>query len=103
MSRAIHLAQMDKTRPVLILTRGAVRPYLRRVTVAPITSAIRGLTTEVPLDPQRNGVDRPCVASCDNIHTIEVDRLGRAIGRLLPDQEQELAEAIAVAFDLANP
>lgn len=99
--RAIHLAQLDKTRPVLILTRDAVRPHLRSVTVAPITGRIRGLSTEVLLDPTRNGVDKPCVISCDNITTILTGQLGRAIGRLMPDQEAELASAIVVAFDLS--
>ncbi|MFY9826671.1 MAG: type II toxin-antitoxin system PemK/MazF family toxin, partial [Thermoanaerobaculia bacterium] len=42
--RAIHVAQLDKARPVLILTRELVRPHLRTVTVAPITTTIRGLS-----------------------------------------------------------
>ena len=49
--RPIHLAHLDKTRPVLVLTRELVRPYLSRVTIAPITSTIRGLSTEVPVGP----------------------------------------------------
>lgn len=100
--RPIHLARMDKTRPVLILTRAAVRPFLTRVAVATITGTIRGLATEVLLDPARNGVDRQSVVSCDNIMTIESADLGRAIGRLHPDQEIQLAEAISTAFDLAD-
>jgi mRNA interferase MazF len=98
--RAIHIASMDKTRPVLILTREQVRPLLKKVTVATITTTRRGLTTEVLLDPRRNGVDKLCVVSCDNITTIPVEALGRAIGRLMPDQEAALAAAIAAAFDL---
>jgi len=47
--RPIYAAHLDKTRPVLILTREVVRPHLSRVTVAPITSTIRGLSTEVPV------------------------------------------------------
>ena len=45
--RPICLAQLDRTRPVLVLTREIVRPHLSRVTVAPITTTIRGLSTEV--------------------------------------------------------
>ena len=97
--RPITLAQLDKTRPVLILTREPVRPLLSRVTVAPITTTARGLSTEVPVGA-RNGLDHPCVVSCDNLTTIPVDALGRTIGRLLPDQEAALAEAIRSAFDL---
>ena len=44
--RPIHLAALDKTRPVLVLTRELVRPHLTRVTVAPITGTVRGLSTE---------------------------------------------------------
>jgi mRNA interferase MazF len=98
--RPIHIAQLDKARPVLVLTREAVRPYLTRVTVAPITSTIRGLSTEVPVG-RRNGLERKSVVSCDNIVTVPVDALGRHVGYLLASQEPELAEAIQAAFDLA--
>jgi mRNA interferase MazF len=98
--RPIHIAQLDKARPVLVLTREAVRPYLTRVTVAPITSTIRGLSTEVPVG-RRNGLDRKSVVSCDNTVTVPVDALGRHVGYLLAGQEPELAEAIQAAFDLA--
>jgi mRNA interferase MazF len=98
--RPIHVAQLDKARPVLVLTREAVRPYLTRVTVAPITSTIRGLSTEVPVGRQ-NGLDRKSVVSCDNIVTVPARTLGRHVGHLLARQEAELAEAIRAAFDLA--
>ncbi|HLY64631.1 MAG TPA: type II toxin-antitoxin system PemK/MazF family toxin [Chloroflexota bacterium] len=97
--RPIHVAQLDKARPVLILTREAVRPHLARVTVAPITTTIRGLSTEVPVGPA-NGVDRDSVVSCDNILTVPTSTLGRHVGYLLPAQEAELSTAIQAAFDL---
>ncbi|OHV04013.1 type II toxin-antitoxin system PemK/MazF family toxin [Mycobacterium talmoniae] len=97
--RPIHVAQLDKHRPVLILTRELVRPYLARVTVAPITATIRGLSTEVPVGPA-NGLDKPSVVSCDNIVTIPVESLSRHIGYLLPEQEPDLSAAIHHAFDL---
>ncbi|MDA8400834.1 MAG: type II toxin-antitoxin system PemK/MazF family toxin [Acidimicrobiales bacterium] len=98
--RPIHVAQLDKSRPVLILTREVVRPHLTRVTVAPITTTIRGLSTEVPVG-KANGLDYHGVVSCDNILTVPTSTLGRYVGNLLPDQEQDLAEAIRAAFDLA--
>jgi mRNA interferase MazF len=58
--RPIHLVRLDKTRPALILTREVVRPHLARVTVAPITSRIRGLTVELPVGPS-NGFDHDSV------------------------------------------
>ncbi|MCA1671054.1 MAG: type II toxin-antitoxin system PemK/MazF family toxin [Actinobacteria bacterium] len=97
--RPIHIARLDKARPVLILTRELVRPHLNRVTVAPITSTIRGLSTEVPVGPA-NGLDHDSVVSCDNIVTVAKDALARHLGYLLPAQEAELANAIRAAFDV---
>jgi mRNA interferase MazF len=97
--RPIHLAHLDKTRPVLVMTRELVRPHLRRITVAPITSTVRGLSTEVPVGAG-NGLDHGCVVSCDNILTVPVSALGRQIGYLLPHQETQLTAAIHAAFDL---
>jgi mRNA interferase MazF len=97
--RAIHVAQLDKARPVLILTRELVRPHLRTVTVAPITTTVRGLSTEVAVDAA-NGLSGPSVVSCDNITTIPADAVGEQIGVLLDSQEPALGGAIMAAFDL---
>jgi mRNA interferase MazF len=97
--RPIHLARLDKARPVLVLTRDVVRPHMNTVTVAPITTTIRGLSTEVTLDT-RNGLDGRCVVACDHITTVPVAALGDQVGRLLDRQEGELSAAIRAAFDL---
>jgi mRNA interferase MazF len=97
--RPIHTARLDKVRPVLVLTRELVRPYMARVTVAPITTSIRDLSTEVPVGPS-NGLDADSVISCDNIVTIPEALLGERIGYLLPEQEVSLTAAIHAAFDL---
>ena len=97
--RPIHTARLDKIRPVVILTRDLVRPHMARVTVAPITSTVRGLSTEIPLGPA-NGLDHACVVSCDNIVTIPKSALGAQIGYLPPEQEAALTAAIHAAFDL---
>ena len=97
--RPIHLARLDKTRPVLVLTREQVRPYLTRVTVAPITTTVKGLSTEVAVGAA-NGLDHASVINCDNIVTVQTSALGRVIGYLLPAQERELSTAIQAAFDL---
>jgi mRNA interferase MazF len=97
--RPIHLARLDKQRPVVVLTREVVRPHLTRVTVAPITATIRGLSTEVTVG-QQNGLDRTSVVSCDNIVTVPKSALGPLIGHLLPSQEASLTAAIHAAFDL---
>ena len=97
--RPIHIARLDKPRPVLVLTREVVRPHLKTVTVAPITTTIRGLSTEVPCGP-KNGLDDSCAVACDHITTIPVESLGRQIGRLLDRQERDLTAAVHAAFDL---
>lgn len=97
--RPIHTASLDKVRPVVVLTRELVRPHMMRVTVAPITTSVRGLSTEVAVGPA-NGLDRACVVSCDNIVTVPKSALGRQIGYLLPAQEAALTSAIHAAFDL---
>jgi mRNA interferase MazF len=97
--RPIHVARLDKARPVLVLTRELVRPHLTTVTVAPITTTIRGLSTEVPVDAT-NGLAGRSVVSCDNITTIPVHALGKQVGVLLDHQEQPLSDAVRAAFDL---
>lgn len=97
--RPIQLAALDKTRPVLVLTRDVAIGRLRTVTVAAITSTIRGLATEVPVGPA-NGLDHDSVVNLDNVFTIDHGRLGRLVGFLLDSQEPALSEAVINAFDL---
>jgi mRNA interferase MazF len=97
--RPIHIAQLDKRRPVVVLTREIARQALTNVTIAPITSRVRGLAVEVPVGP-RNGLDQPSAVSCDNIQTIPISSLGPIVGYFFSDQELELTEAILAAFDL---
>jgi mRNA interferase MazF len=97
--RPIHLAHLDKARPVLILTREVVIPYLTRLTVAPITSTVRGLSTELPVG-RPNGLDHDSVVSLDNIVTIPKTALGRLLGHLHDLDEPALTAAIHAAFDL---
>ena len=99
--RDIHIAHLDKARPVVVLTREPVRAAMRRVTVAPITTTIKGLSTEVPVGTE-NGLDQHGVVSCDNIITIDKAALGRHLGFLLERQEGELTAAIVSAFALRN-
>lgn len=97
--RPIHLARLDKARPVLVLTREIVRPHMNTVTVAPITRTIRGLSTEVPVGPA-NGLDDRGVVACDHVTTIPAAALGPQVGRLLDEQETVLTKAVHAAFDL---
>ena len=99
--RPLHLAQVDKRRPVLVLTREVARPRLRRVTVAPVTSTIRGIATEVLVGPE-NGLDHDSAVSLDNVQTILSAELGEHVGWLLPHQELALAAAMHAAYDLED-
>lgn len=97
--RTIALAGLGKRRPVLILTRESALHVLTWVTVAPISTTIRNLSTEVRVGPA-NGLDQESVVSCDNITTVRSDALGKSIGVLFDHQEPALARAINDAFAL---
>ena len=75
---------------------------MTKVTVAPITSTIKGLTSEVGVGPD-NGLDADCVISLDNVLTVPVAVLGRTVGYLTVDQERRLARAVVLAYDLELP
>lgn len=100
--REICLARLDKTRAVLVLTRDAARSAMTKVTVAPITSTVKGLSSEVPVGPA-NGLDHEGAVSIDNVVTIPATLLGRTVGFLSGSQEALLARAIVLAYDLDLP
>ena len=100
--RAVHLVQLDKVRPAVVLTRALAVPHLRAITVAPITSTVRGYASEVSLG-RENGLDHESVANCAAIQTVPADHLLRQIGFLLPEQERLLTGALFAAFDLVEP
>ena len=83
----------DKKRPVLVLTRDTALDYLSRVTVAPITSSIRGVPSEMILD-QADGMKSPCAANFHNIMTVPKEKLGKRIGQLSPQRLQELCRSL---------
>lgn len=97
----IWLARLDKTQPVLLLTREEVRAVRAQVTVAPITSTMRGLRSEVRVG-RHNGLDHDSVVNVDSVVTIPRDRLVRLIGALSEKQEHELTRAVHEAFDLED-
>jgi mRNA interferase MazF len=97
--RPIFIAEMDKMRPVVLMTREMIAGRMQKITVAPITSTIRGLSTEVPVGAE-NGLDHDSVISCDSLTTVPIDCLRYQVGSLNPQQERQLTEAIKVAFDL---
>ena len=94
----VWLAELDKIRPVIVLTRDPLGRLLNSVIVAPVTSTIRGLSTEVPLGSD-DGIRHPSVANLDNIQLLARDRFCKRIGRARPTTMKALCGALSVAVD----
>ncbi len=91
----------DKRRPVLVLTRNSAIPFLTNITVAPITSTIRGIAAEVPLTPDEDGVPADCAVNVDNIQTVPKSGLSRYVTHLSLERMREVRMAVefALGFD----
>lgn len=89
----------DKRRPVVILTRDSVIEYLGEITVAPVTSTIRDIPTQVLLSEQ-DGMPRECAVNCDHVQTVPKGRIGPILTTLPVDKMDQVGEAIAFALDL---
>ncbi len=89
----------DKKRPVVILARDSILEYLGEVTVAPITSTIRDIPSEVLLT-RDDGMQKNCVINCDHIQTVSKNKIGSAITTLTQDKLKQLSKAIWFALDL---
>jgi mRNA interferase MazF len=89
----------DKRRPVLILTRDSILEYLGEVTVAPFTTTVRGIPSEVVLSPE-DGMARECAINCDHIQTVSKARVGAAITTMSSSKMAQVARAIRFALDL---
>lgn len=96
--RWYRFASPDKTRPVLILTRDSILDLLGEVTIAPITSTIRDIPSEVLLT-EEDGMPRPCAVNLDHVQTVPKAKLGALITSLLPERMQEVRTALLFALD----
>jgi mRNA interferase MazF len=97
--RWVEFQAPDKRRPVLILTRDSVIPYLNEITIAPITSTIRGIPSEVTLSPA-DGLPQDCAINCDHLQTVAKGKMGRLIATLAPEKMLLLRPAIQFALGL---
>jgi mRNA interferase MazF len=86
-------------RPIVVLSRDAVIPRHRRVLVAPCTTTIRGLGSEVGLEPGEDPVPRRCVVNLDSVESVSVALLVERIGRLAGGRMHQICAALAVAVD----
>jgi mRNA interferase MazF len=89
----------DKKRPVLVLTRGSILEYLGEVTVAPITSTIRDIPSEVLLG-REDGLEKDCAVNCDHLQTVSRAKLGGLLTTLPTSKLLEVRKAILFALGL---
>lgn len=89
----------DKKRPVLILTRNSIIKYLGEVTVAPLTSTIRNIPSEVFLS-ENDGMPKDCAINFDHIQTVSKSKIGSLIMTLMPEKLNQVRDAIIFAFNL---
>lgn len=89
----------DKKRPVLILTRNSILEYLGEVTIAPITSRIRDIPSEVFLS-KHDGMKKDCAVNCDHIQTVSKGKIGSLITTLPEKKMEPIRSAILFALDL---
>lgn len=86
-------------RPVVVLSRDVAIPRLGRTLVAPCTTNVRGLPSEVVLEPGVDPVPRPCAANLDSVESVSVGVLVDRAGRLSDERMSEICDALSVAVD----
>lgn len=86
-------------RPVVVLSRDAAIPRLRRALVAPCTTTVRGLASEVVMEPDVDPVPRRSVVNLDSVESVSVGLLVERIGRVSESRMREICEALEVATD----
>ncbi len=91
--RLYRFASPDKNRPVVVLTRDSAISYLSTVSVAPITSTIRGVPSEVALG-EDDGLKAPCAVNLHNTITVSQAQLGKRVARLSGPRMEEICAAL---------
>lgn len=99
--RFYRFPRPDKQRPVVVLTRESAIAYLSSITVAPITSTIRDVPSEVRLT-EADGMKRLCAVNLHNVVTVSKARLGRRIAALSPERLQEVCRALGFALGCSS-
>jgi mRNA interferase MazF len=89
----------DKSRPVVVLTRDSIIPHIGEVTVAPVTSTIRDIPSEVLLD-KADGMPRECAVNCDHMQTVTKAKIGSLLTSLSAVRMREIRNAIVFAIAL---
>jgi mRNA interferase MazF len=84
-------------RPVVVLSRDAAIPRLRRTLIGPCTTTIRGIPSEVLLDPSEDPVPRPSAVNLDSVESVSVGTLVERLGRLSDRRMRQVCAALEVA------
>jgi len=95
--RLYRYGRPDKTRPVVVLTRDSALHYLSAVTIAPITSSIRGVPSEVVLN-EDDGMKAPCAVNLHNAVTVPREELGRRVAQLSSVRMREVCTALGFSL-----
>jgi mRNA interferase MazF len=98
--RLYRFAPPDKQRPVLVLTRESALGYLSAVMVAPITSTVRGVPSEVVLT-EEDGMKHVCAVNLHNVITVSREHLGRRVAKLSGQRQAEVCAALGFALGCA--
>lgn len=91
----------DKRRPVLVLTRDSALEFLGEVTVAPVTSVVRDIPTEVALG-RGDGMPRPCAVNLDHVQTVSRGKVGALVTTLSRARMLEVRDALGFALGFSN-
>jgi len=97
--RWFQFKRPDKKRPVLVLTRQSAIEYLGELTVAPVTTTIRGIASEVLLSPE-DGMPRECAVNLDHLQTVSKAKVGARIAVLSSQRMNAVREALLFALGL---
>ena len=84
-------------RPVVVLSRDSAIPRLRRALIAPCTTTVRGLPSEVVLEPSDDPVPKRSAVNLDSVESVSIGALIERLGRLSDDRMREICTALAVA------
>ncbi len=95
--RLYRFPRPDKERPVVILTRGSILGHLSNVTVAPITSTIRDVSSQVHLTAA-DGMLGPCAVNLHNVVTVPKEHLGKRVATLSTERLHDVCNALAYAL-----
>lgn len=84
-------------RPVVVLSRDAAIPRLRRTLIGPCTTTIRGIASEVLLEPEADPIPQTSVVNLDSVESVSLGTLVERLGRLSDDRMRQICDALEVA------